>query len=238
MIMKNKKVLVIDIGRKSFSDAWDYQEKVFKKIINQKVQNRSKDKKIETKNFLILTEHNHVYTIGKSGDDNNLLIDKNELIKREIEYYKINRGGDITYHGPGQIMVYPIFDLDNFFTDINLYLRKLEEIIIKTLQSFDIKGFTIKGETGVWVKDENGLSKKICAFGIRASRWVTMHGLCLNVNPDLSYFDFIIPCGIEDKGVTSLSHIKKEVIDINQVKSKLVEKFKLVFNAEINFETN
>ena len=236
--MKNKKVLVIDIGRKSFSDAWDYQEKVFKKIINQKVQNRSKDKKIETKNFLILTEHNHVYTIGKSGDDNNLLIDKNELIKREIEYYKINRGGDITYHGPGQIMVYPIFDLDNFFTDINLYLRKLEEIIIKTLQSFDIKGFTIKGETGVWVKDENGLSKKICAFGIRASRWVTMHGLCLNVNPDLSYFDFIIPCGIEDKGVTSLSHIKKEVIDINQVKSKLVEKFKLVFNAEINFETN
>jgi len=238
MIMKNKKVLVIDIGRKSFSDAWDYQEKVFKKIINQKVQNRSKDKKIETKNFLILTEHNHVYTIGKSGDDNNLLIDKNELIKREIEYYKINRGGDITYHGPGQIMVYPIFDLDNFFTDINLYLRKLEEIIIKTLQSYDIKGFTIKGETGVWVKDENGLSKKICAFGIRASRWVTMHGLCLNVNPDLSYFDFIIPCGIEDKGVTSLSHIKKEVIDINQVKSKLVEKFKLVFNAEINFETN
>ena len=236
--MKNKKVLVIDIGRKSFSDAWDYQEKVFKKIINQKVQNRSKDKKIETKNFLILTEHNHVYTIGKSGDDNNLLIDKNELIKREIEYYKINRGGDITYHGPGQIMVYPIFDLDNFFTDINLYLRKLEEIIIKTLQSYDIKGFTIKGETGVWVKDENGLSKKICAFGIRASRWVTMHGLCLNVNPDLSYFDFIIPCGIEDKGVTSLSHIKKEVIDINQVKSKLVEEFKLVFNAEINFETN
>tara|TARA_B100000674_G_scaffold143657_1_gene113268 strand:+ start:25 stop:741 length:717 start_codon:yes stop_codon:yes gene_type:complete len=238
MIMKNKKVLVIDIGRKSFSDAWDYQEKVFKKIINQKVQNRSKDKKIETKNFLILTEHNHVYTIGKSGNDNNLLIDKNELIKREIEYYKINRGGDITYHGPGQIMVYPIFDLDNFFTDINLYLRKLEETIIKTLQSFDIKGFTIKGETGVWVKDENGLSKKICAFGIRASRWVTMHGLCLNVNPDLSYFDFIIPCGIEDKGVTSLSHIKKEVIDINQVKSKLVEEFKLVFNAEINFETN
>ena len=236
--MKNKKILVRDIGKQSFSEAWEYQEKIFKKIINQKVQNRSKDKKIETKNFLILTEHNHVYTIGKSGDDNNLLIDKNELIKREIEYYKINRGGDITYHGPGQIMVYPIFDLDNFFTDINLYLRKLEEIIIKTLQSYDIKGFTIKGETGVWVKDENGLSKKICAFGIRASRWVTMHGLCLNVNPDLSYFDFIIPCGIRDKGVTSLSNIKKEVIDINEVKSILVEKFKLVFKAEINFEIN
>ena len=236
--MKNKKILVRDIGRHSFLEAWKYQEKIFQKIINQKVQNRSKFKKIETKNFLILTEHNHVYTIGKSGDVSNLLIDKNELTKREIEYYEINRGGDITYHGPGQIMVYPILDLDNFFTDINLYLRKLEDVVIYTLKSYDLKGFTIKGETGVWVKDKNGLSKKICAFGIRASRWVTMHGLCLNVNPDLSYFDFIIPCGIKDKGVTSLSHLKKEVIDINQVKSKLVENFELVFNAEINFETN
>tara|TARA_B100000886_G_scaffold112159_1_gene75365 strand:- start:743 stop:1453 length:711 start_codon:yes stop_codon:yes gene_type:complete len=236
--MKNKKILVRDIGRHSFLEAWKYQEKIFQKIINQKVQNRSKNKKIETTNFLILTEHNHVYTIGKSGDVSNLLIDKNELANREIEYYKINRGGDITYHGPGQIMVYPILDLDNFFTDINLYLRKLEDVVIYTLKSYDLKGFTIKGETGVWVKDENGLSKKICAFGIRASRWVTMHGLCLNVNPDLSYFDFIIPCGIKDKGVTSLSHLKKEVIDINQVKSKLVENFELVFNAEINFETN
>ena len=236
--MKNKKILVRDIGRHSFLEAWKYQEKIFQKIINQKVQNRSKYKKIETKNFLILTEHNHVYTIGKSGDVSNLLIDKNELANREIEYYKINRGGDITYHGPGQIMVYPILDLDNFFTDINLYLRKLEDVVIYTLKSYDLKGFTIKGETGVWVKDENGLSKKICAFGIRASRWVTMHGLCLNVNPDLSYFDFIIPCGIKDKGVTSLSHLKKEVIDINQVKSKLVENFELVFKAEINFETN
>ena len=238
MIMKNKKILVRDIGKQTFSEAWEYQEKIFKKIINQKVQNRSKDKKIETKNFLIFTEHNHVYTIGKSGDVNNLLIDKDELSKKEIEYFKINRGGDITYHGPGQIMAYPIFDLDNFFTDINLYLRKLEEVIIHTLQSYGLKGFTINGETGVWVKDENGLSKKICAFGIRASRWVTMHGLCLNVNPDLSYFDFIIPCGIRDKGVTSLSFIKKEVIDINQVKLRLVENFKLVFNADINFETN
>ena len=238
MIMKNKKILVRDIGKQSFSEAWEYQEKIFKKIINQKVQNRSKDKKIETKNFLILTEHNHVYTIGKSGDVNNLLIDQDELIKREIEYFKINRGGDITYHGPGQIMVYPIFDLDNFFTDINLYLRKLEEVIIHTLQSYGLKGFTIKGETGVWVKDENGLSKKICAFGIRASRWVTMHGLCLNVNPDLRYFDFIIPCGIKDKGVSSLSHIKNEEIDINEVKSRLIENFKLVFKAEINFSQN
>ena len=143
MIMKNKKILVRDIGKQSFSEAWEYQEKIFKKIINQKVQNRSKEKKIETKNFLILTEHNHVYTIGKSGDVNNLLIDKEELIKREIEYFKINRGGDITYHGPGQIMAYPIFDLDNFFTDINLYLRKLEQVIIHTLQSYGLKRFTM-----------------------------------------------------------------------------------------------
>ena len=238
MKMKNKKILVRDIGKISFSDAWQYQEKIFKKIIDQKVQNRSLNEKIETKNILILTEHNHVYTIGKSGDISNLLIDKKELIKREIEFFKINRGGDITYHGPGQIMGYPIFDLDNFFTDINLYLRKLEEVIINTLKSYSLKGFTIKGETGVWVEDEDGLSKKICAFGIRASRWVTMHGLCLNVDPDLSFFDHIIPCGIQNKGITSLKQLKKGDIDINEVKSRLVENFKLVFNAEISFEAN
>ena len=238
MKMKNKKILVKDIGKLSFSDAWQYQEKIFKKIIDQKVQNRSLNEKIETKNILILTEHNHVYTIGKSGDISNLLIDKKELIKREIEFFKINRGGDITYHGPGQIMGYPIFDLDNFFTDINLYLRKLEEVIINTLKSYSLKGFTIKGETGVWVEDEDGLSKKICAFGIRASRWVTMHGLCLNVDPDLSFFDHIIPCGIQNKGITSLKQLKKGDIDINEVKSRLVENFKLVFNAEISFEAN
>tara|TARA_Y100000739_G_C20551776_1_gene438617 strand:+ start:60 stop:776 length:717 start_codon:yes stop_codon:yes gene_type:complete len=238
MKMKNKKILVRDIGKLSFSDAWKYQEKIFKEIIDQKVQNRSLNEKIETKNILILTEHNHVYTIGKSGDISNLLIDKKELIKREIEFFKINRGGDITYHGPGQIMGYPIFDLDNFFTDINLYLRKLEEVIINTLKSYSLKGFTIKGETGVWVEDEDGLSKKICAFGIRASRWVTMHGLCLNVDPDLSFFDHIIPCGIQNKGITSLKQLKKGDIDINEVKSRLVENFKLVFNAEISFEAN
>ncbi len=236
MIMKNKKILVKDIGKLSFSDALQYQEKIFNKIINQKVQNRSLGERIKTNNFLILTEHSHVYTIGKSGDISNLLIAKDELIKKKIEFYKTNRGGDITYHGPGQIMGYPIFDLDNFFTDINLYLRKLEEVIINTLMFYDIVGFTIKGDTGVWVKDNDGLTKKICAFGIRASRWVTMHGLCLNVNPDLSYFNFIIPCGIKNKGITSLQDLKKEDIDIKEVKSILIENFKLVFKAEINFE--
>ena len=236
MIMKNKKILIKDIGKLSFSDALQYQEKIFNKIINQKVQNRSLGERIKTNNFLILTEHSHVYTIGKSGDISNLLIAKDELIKKKIEFYKTNRGGDITYHGPGQIMGYPIFDLDNFFTDINLYLRKLEEVIINTLMFYDIVGFTIKGDTGVWVKDNHGLTKKICAFGIRASRWVTMHGLCLNVNPDLSYFNFIIPCGIKNKGITSLQDLKKEDIDIKEVKSILIENFKLVFKAEINFE--
>ncbi len=236
MIMKNKKILIKDIGKLSFSDALQYQEKIFNKIINQKVQNRSLGERIKTNNFLILTEHSHVYTIGKSGDISNLLIAKDELIKKKIEFYKTNRGGDITYHGPGQIMGYPIFDLDNFFTDINLYLRKLEEVIINTLMFYDIVGFTIKGDTGVWVKDNDGLTKKICAFGIRASRWVTMHGLCLNVNPDLSYFNFIIPCGIKNKGITSLQDLKKEDIDIKEVKSILIENFKLVFKAEINFE--
>jgi lipoyl(octanoyl) transferase len=238
MKMKNKKILVRDIGKMSFSDAWEYQEKIFKKTIDQKVQNRSLNEKIETKNLLILTEHNHVYTIGKSGNMSNLLIDKEELMKREIEFFKINRGGDITYHGPGQIMGYPIFDLDNFFTDINLYLRNLEEVIINTLKSYNLTGFTIKGETGVWVKDKDGLSKKICAFGIRASRWVTMHGFCFNIDPDLSFFDHIIPCGIHNKGITSLTQLKKEDIDINEVKTRLVENFKLVFNAEISLEAN
>ena len=156
--MKNKKIIVRDIGVSSFSDAWKYQEDIFKNTIDLKIQNRSNQNKIETKNFLIVTEHSPVYTIGKSGDISNLLLNHDELKKRDIDFYKINRGGDITYHGPGQIMGYPIIDLDNFFTDINLYLRKLEEVIINTLKSYELNGFTIKGETGVWVKDPNGLS--------------------------------------------------------------------------------
>ena len=153
-----------------------------------------------------------------------------------IEFYKINRGGDITYHGPGQIMGYPIIDLDNFFTDINLYLRKLEEVIINTLKSYDLRGFTIKGETGVWVKDNNGLSKKVCAFGIRASRWVTMHGFSFNVNPELNYFKNIIPCGIKDKGVTSVSELKKSNIEMHQIKQILYKNFAESFSAELVFE--
>ena len=234
--MKNKKIILRDIGKSSFSDAWQYQEEIFKKTIDQKIENRSSESKIETDNFLIITEHNPVYTIGKSGDISNLLLNDNEMKTEGIEFYKINRGGDITYHGPGQIMGYPIIDLDNFFTDINLYLRKLEEVIINTLKSYDLRGFTIKGETGVWVKDNNGLSKKVCAFGIRASRWVTMHGFSFNVNPELNYFKNIIPCGIKDKGVTSVSELKNSNIEMNQIKKILYKNFAESFSAELVFE--
>jgi len=234
--MKNKKIILRDIGKSSFSDAWEYQEDIFKKIIDQKIKNRSSDIKMETNNFLIITEHNPVYTIGKSGNISNLLLNDDELKTQGIEYYKINRGGDITYHGPGQIMGYPILDLDNFFTDINLYLRKLEEVIINTLKSYDLEGFVIKGETGVWVKDNNGLSKKVCAFGIRASRWVTMHGFSFNVNPELNYFKNIIPCGIKDKGVTSVSELKNSNIEMNEIKQILYKKFAESFGAKLVFE--
>jgi len=230
--MKNKKIILKDIGRTSFSDAWKFQEDVFQKIIDQKVQNRALEKKIETNNYLIFTEHNPVYTIGKSGDMSNLLLSENQLKDKEIEFFKINRGGDITFHGPGQIMGYPILDLDNFFTDINIYLRSLENTIIDTLRLYDISGFTIKGETGVWVNKDEKLNK-ICAFGIRASRWVTMHGFSLNVNTDLDKFNYIIPCGITDKGVTSISEIKNEIIDIDKLKERIIESFAKNFKAEI-----
>ncbi len=234
--MKNKKIILRDIGKSSFSDAWEYQEDIFKKIIDQKIKNRSNENKKETNNFLIITEHNPVYTIGKSGNISNLLLNDYEMKAQGIEFYKINRGGDITYHGPGQIMGYPIIDLDNFFTDINLYLRKLEEVIIKTLKSYDLEGFTIKGETGVWVKDDKGLSKKVCAFGIRASRWVTMHGFSFNVNPELNYFKNIIPCGITDKGVTSVSELKNRSIEMNEIKQILYKNFAESFSAKLVFE--
>jgi lipoyl(octanoyl) transferase len=234
--MKNNKIILRDIGKSSFSDAWQYQEEIFKQTIDQKTKNRSSENKIDTNNFLIITEHNPVYTIGKSGNITNLLLNEVELKTQGIEFYKINRGGDITYHGPGQIMGYPIIDLDNFFTDINLYLRKLEEVIINTLQSYDLNGFTIKGETGVWVKDNNGLSKKVCAFGIRASRWVTMHGFSFNVKPELNYFKNIIPCGIKDKGVTSVSELKKSDIEMNEIKQVLYENFAKSFSAELVYE--
>ncbi len=232
--MKNNEILVKDLGVLSYDKSWEHQKRIFDNIISQKINNRTLKKKIKTENHLLIVEHKPVYTIGKSGDISNLLLDNQELKLKGIDFKKINRGGDITFHGLGQIVGYPILDLDNFFTDIGLYLRTLEEVIISTIGFFGIKGFRIDGETGVWVKDESNSLKKICAFGIKASRWVTMHGFALNVNTDLTYFDNIVPCGISDKGVTSLQEILNQKIAPKTVKEKLYENIARLFNAELS----
>ncbi len=232
--MKNNEILVKDLGVLSYDKSWEHQKRIFDNIIFQKINNRTLKKKIKTENHLLIVEHKPVYTIGKSGEISNLLLDDQELKLKGIDFKKINRGGDITFHGLGQIVGYPILDLDNFFTDIGLYLRTLEEVIISTIGFFGIKGFRIDGETGVWVKDELNSLKKICAFGIKASRWVTMHGFALNVNTDLTYFDNIVPCGISDKGVTSLQEILNQKISPKTVKEKLYENFARLFNAELS----
>jgi lipoyl(octanoyl) transferase len=232
--MKNNEILVKDLGVLSYDKSWEHQKRIFDNIISQKINNRTLKKKIKTENHLLIVEHKPVYTIGKSGEISNLLLDDQELKLKGIDFKKINRGGDITFHGLGQIVGYPILDLDNFFTDIGLYLRTLEEVIISTIGFFGIKGFRIDGETGVWVKDESNSLKKICAFGIKASRWVTMHGFALNVNTDLTYFDNIVPCGISDKGVTSLQEILNQKIAPKTVKEKLYENIARLFNAELS----
>ena len=231
--MKNNKILVKDLGVLSYDNSWVYQKEIFDSIISQKIKNRTLEKKIKTENYLIMVEHNPVYTIGKSGDTSNLLLDKNQLKSKKIDFKKINRGGDITFHGLGQVVGYPIFDLDNFFTDISQFLRTLEEVVISTISFFGLKGYRIDGETGVWVKDSTNKPKKICAFGIKASRWVTMHGFALNVNTDLKYFDYIVPCGISDKGVTSIEDILKQKIATKIVKEKLYENFAKCFGAKL-----
>ena len=232
--MKNNEILVKDLGVLSYDKSWEHQKRIFDNIVSQKINNRTLKKKIKTENHLLIVEHKPVYTIGKSGEISNLLLDDQELKLKGIDFKKINRGGDITFHGLGQIVGYPILDLDNFFTDIGLYLRTLEEVIISTIDFFGIKGFRIDGETGVWVKDESNSLKKICAFGIKASRWVTMHGFALNVNTDLTYFDNIVPCGISDKGVTSLQEILNQKIAPKTVKEKLYENIAKLFNAELS----
>ena len=232
--MKNNEILVKDLGVLSYDKSWEYQKRIFDNIVSQKINNRTLKKKIKTENYLLIVEHKPIYTIGKSGEISNLLLDDQELKLKGIDFREINRGGDITFHGLGQIVGYPILDLDNFFTDIGLYLRTLEEVIISTISFYGIKGFRIDGETGVWVKDESNSLKKICAFGIKASRWVTMHGFALNVNTDLTYFDNIVPCGISDKGVTSLQEILNQKIAIKTVKEKLYENIAKLFNAELS----
>ena len=231
--MKNNRIVVKDLGVLSYEDSWEHQKTIFDNIISQKIKNRTLKKKNKTDNYLLIVEHKPIFTIGKSGDTSNLLLDTKQLKSKNIEFKKINRGGDITFHGSGQVVGYPILDLDNFFTDIGQYLRTLEEVIISAIGFFGLKGYRINGETGVWVKDKLNSDKKICAFGIKASRWVTMHGFALNVNTDLKYFDYIVPCGISDKGVTSLEETLNKKITTKVVKQKIYENFARLFNAEL-----
>ena len=229
----NKLVIYKDLGLKDYKETWDYQEMLFKSIIATKIRNRREELTLETTNYLLFVEHSHVYTLGKSGDMGNLLIDEAQLKAKGATFYKINRGGDITYHGPGQIVGYPILDLDNFFTDIHKYLRFLEEVVILTLQEYGLKAERSEGETGVWLDVGTPFARKICAMGVRASRWVTMHGFALNVNADLGYFDLMIPCGIKDKAVTSLNvELGQKDVNMEEVKEKLLKHFSVLFEAE------
>ncbi len=230
-----QKVKLIDLGLIDYKEAWDYQEKLFAEVVDTKVANRTlpENQQQTTNNFLLFCEHPHVYTLGNTGDKEHLLISENQLKEKNASYYKINRGGDITYHGPGQIVGYPILDLDNFFTDIHKYLRFLEEMVIRTLAEYGLTAERSAGETGVWLDASNPTkARKICALGVRASRWVTMHGFALNVNVDLNYFGNIIPCGIVDKAVTSLDKELGRKVDEQEVKQKLKKHFSELFLAQ------
>lgn len=233
MPLMNKKVAIQDLGLKDYKETWDYQELLFQQTVDLKIKNRREQSVLETPNHFLFVEHPHVYTLGKSGDVSNLLVDEEQLSARGAKFYKINRGGDITYHGPGQIVGYPILDLDNFFTDIHKYLRFLEEMVILTLQEYGLNAERSEGETGVWLDVGTPFARKICAMGVRASRWVTMHGFALNVNADLGYFDLMIPCGIKGKSVTSLNvELGKKEIPMENVKEKLLNHFSKLFEAE------
>lgn len=235
----NKQVLFKDLGLMDYKACWDFQENLFNETIAQKTANRNlePEQQVETKNHLLFVEHPHVYTLGKSGDASHLLINDSQLEEKQATYYKINRGGDITYHGPGQLVGYPILDLDHFFTDIHKYLRLLEETIILTLDEYGIKAGRSKGETGVWLDEDNIFkARKICAMGVRCSRWVTMHGWGFNVNSNLDYFSNIIPCGIQDKAVTSLNKELGQNVDMSDIKIKLKKHFSKLFECEIIIE--
>ena len=218
-----------DLGLKDYQETWDYQEKLFKETIDLKIAQRTNPNASKTENKLLFVEHPHVFTLGKSGSEEHLLLDNDGLKENDAVYYKVNRGGDITYHGPGQLVAYPIFDLDYFFTDIHKYMRYLEEAVISTIAEYGLKGERSTGETGVWLDADKPAARKICAMGVKASRWVTMHGIGFNVNTDLNYFSRIVPCGIADKAVTSMQRELSRPIDMQEVKDilkrKLAEQF-------------
>lgn len=228
----NKNILLKNLGVKDYKETWDYQTDLLQEIVDVKISNRKNNESIETKNHFLFVEHPHVYTLGKSGDLNNLLLNEKQLKDKGATFYKINRGGDITYHGPGQIVGYPILDLENFFTDIHKYLRLLEEVIILTLAEYGLKGERSKGETGVWLGVGTPFARKICALGIRTSRWVTMHGFALNVNANLGFFDNIIPCGIRGKAVASMEVELGKKIQVKEVQEKIVQHFTTLFEVD------
>jgi len=228
----NKKIILQDLELRDYKEVWDYQSDLLQQIVDIKRSNRANSTSEITPNYFLFVEHPHVYTLGKSGDLSNLLINEQQLKEKGATYYKINRGGDITYHGPGQIIGYPILDLENFFTDIHKYLRFLEEVIIKTIAEYGLKGERSSGETGVWLDVGTPFARKICAMGIRSSRWVTMHGFALNVNTDLGYFDNIIPCGIRGKAVASMESELNQKISLEEVKEKILTHFTELFEVE------
>jgi len=228
----NRQILFEDLGLKNYKEVWEYQTDLLQKIVAVKTENRQNQLQKSTQNHFLFVEHPHVYTLGKSGDLSNLLLNEQQLQEKGATFYKINRGGDITYHGPGQIVGYPILDLENFFTDIHKYLRLLEETIILTLADFGLKGERSAGETGVWLDVGTPFARKICAMGIRSSRWVTMHGFAWNANVDLGYFDNIIPCGIRGKAVTSMEVELGKKVNIPEVKSMIIKYFVQIFEVE------
>ena len=228
----NKNILLKDLLVKDYKETWEFQSELLQEIVDVKIKNRRNNLQESTKNHFLFVEHPHVYTLGKSGDLSNLLLNEKQLEAKGATFYKINRGGDITYHGPGQIVGYPILDLENFFTDIHKYLRRLEESIILTIAEYGLKGVRSEGETGVWLDVGTPFARKICALGIRSSRWVTMHGFALNVNTNLGYFDNIIPCGIKGKAVASMESELGRKIDTNEVKQKILKHFKTLFEVD------
>lgn len=226
-------VKVQHLGLIDYKEAWDLQESLLKEAVDLKIENRKQNTAVLPAQYLLFCEHPHVYTLGKSGAAENLLLDQAHLDQIDAQFFKINRGGDITYHGPGQLVMYPILDLEQFFTDIHKYMRFLEEAVIATLAHFGIKATRFEGLTGVWLDPEGSNARKICAMGVKCSRWITMHGIALNVNPDLSYFGNIVPCGIQDKAVTSMSAELGYQIDMNEVREELSQQMASLFNFQI-----
>jgi lipoyl(octanoyl) transferase len=228
-----KQVRFQDLGRREYKDTWELQERLFRSSLDRKIRNKREHAGEPPEHYLLLVEHPPVYTLGKNGDMSNLLVSEDELKRKGATFFHIDRGGDITFHGPEQIVGYPILDLDEFYTDIHRYLRELEEVIIRTLADYDLKGDRSKGETGVWLDVGTPSARKICAMGIRASRWVTMHGFAFNINTDLSFFDLMVPCGIRDKQVTSLQKELGRHVPLEEVKARLLKHFSEVFEAEV-----